>query len=257
MLTLFPDVDAQVEDITMKGKHGFTLIELLVVIGVIAVLLAILLPSLGLARMQAKRVVSTSNMRQIGLAVELYTEDNRGFFPETSHGLNAGHDIRQRSWLFTLQPYVGDVNEIRVCPADPRRQDRLEHGTASYIMNEYIAVDAVDPFGRRQGKSFRNKYKLKRPDNTITTFVGADDLSPSLTSDHTHSRLWFQVASSDPWDPIRADIQPDRFHGRRKEDNTQGSSLYLYADARVDNLKAQALKKWAEEGFNFAKPPER
>lgn len=241
----------------MKGKHGFTLIELLVVISIIAILMAVLLPSLRMARMQAKRVVSTSNIRQIGMALDLYTEDNRGYFPETSHGLNASRDIRQRSWLFTLQAYVGDVNEIRICPADPQRQARLAHGTSSYIMNEYIAVDAVDPFGRRHGKSFRNKHRLKRPDSTITTFVGADGLSPSLTSDHTHSRLWFQSTSTGPWDPIRADIQPDRFHSRRKEDNTQGSSLYLYADTHIEDLKAQSLKTWADEGFNFAKPPER
>jgi prepilin-type N-terminal cleavage/methylation domain-containing protein len=241
----------------MRGDRGFTLIELLVVIAVIAVLMGILLPSLGMARMHAKRVVSTSNLRQIGLGVELYTEDFRGFFPETSHGLTGTLAIRERSWIFTLKPYVGDVNEIRICPADPRRRDRLEHGTSSYIMNEYIAVDAVDPFGRAQGKSFRNKNRLKRPGDTMTTFVGADDLSPSLTSDHTHSRLWFQFGGGEAWDPIRADIQPDRFRGRRVADNTNGSSLYLYADSRVENLKAQVVKGWSDEGFDFAKPPER
>ncbi len=241
----------------MKGDRGFTLIELLVVIAVIAVLMGVLLPSLGLARMHAKRVVSTSNLRQIGLGMELYTEDFRGFFPETSHGLTGNQAIRERSWIFTLKPYVGDVNEIRICPADPERRDRLEYGTSSYIMNEYIAVDAVDPFGRRQGKSFRNKKRLKRPGETMTTFVGADDLSPSLTSDHTHSRLWFQSGQGDAWDPIRADIQPDRFHSRRVEDNSSGSSVYLYADGRVENLRAQQVKDWADEGFDFAKPSER
>lgn len=241
----------------MKGALAFTLIELLVVIAVIAVLMGILLPSLGLARVHAQRVVSSSNLRQIGLALELYTQDFRGFFPETSHGLTGAEAIRERSWLFTLKAYVGDVNAIRICPADPRRRDRLEQGTSSYIMNEYIAVDAVDPFGRRQGKSFRNKKRLQRPGETITTFIGADDLSPSLTSDHTHSRLWFQSGQGQAWDPIRADIQPDRFHGRRVEDNTNGSSLYLFADSRVENLQAQQVKEWADEGFNFAKPPER
>lgn len=240
----------------MKAVRGFTLIELLVVIAVIAVLLAILLPSLSAARMHAKRVVSTSNMRQIGLAIELYAEDYHGFFPETSHGLT-GASARQRSWIYTLSGYVGDVNEIRICPADPKRRERIVYGTSSYIMNEYIAVDAVDPFGRSMGKSYRNMYKLKRAERTITTFIGADDLSYALTSDHTHSRLWFQSDTSDPWDPIRADIQPDRFHVRRKEDNTLGSSIYLYADSHVENIKAKTLKQWSDERFNFAKPPER
>ncbi|MFC1760777.1 type II secretion system protein [Planctomycetota bacterium] len=239
----------------MKGDRGFTLIELLVVIAVIAVLMGVLLPSLSMARMHAKRVVSTSNLRQIGLGMELYTQDFRGFFPETSHGLTGASTIKERSWIFTLKPYVGDVNDVRVCPADPFRKDRLEHGTSSYIMNEYIAVDAVDPFGRAQGPSFRNKNRLRRPSDTITTFVGADALSPSLTSDHTHSRLWFQYGQGKAWDPIRADIQPDRFHGRRHEDNTHGSSLYLYADSRVENHQAQTVKSRSDEGFNFAEPP--
>ncbi len=154
----------------MRASRGFTLIELLVVIAIIAVLMGVLLPSLGMARMHAKRLVSTSNLRQIGLAMELYSEDNRGLFPESSHGLT-GQAARQRSWIFTLAPYVGDVNEVRVCPADPQRKKRLEYPTSSYIMNEYIAVDAVDPFGRLTGPSYRNKYKLKRPAETMTVFV--------------------------------------------------------------------------------------
>ncbi len=240
----------------MEGKPGFTLIELLVVISIIAILMAVLVPSLSLARIHARRTASMSNMRQIGIAMELYTEDNRGFFPETSHGLNKAQ-ARERSWIFTLSEYLGDVNDVRICPADPHRRDRLLYPTSSYTMNEYIALDARDPFGRLTGRSFRNKHRLKRANRTITTFIGADHLSPSVTSDHTHSRLWFQSTFSDPWDPIRVDIQPDRFHGSRKEDNTAGSSHYLYADAHVENIQAQTVKQWADDRFNFAKPPER
>ncbi len=240
----------------MRASRGFTLIELLVVIAIIAVLMGVLLPSLGMARMHAKRLVSTSNLRQIGLAMELYTQDNEGLFPETSHGLT-GQAARQRSWIFTLAPYIGDVNEVRVCPADPQRRKRLEHPTSSYIMNEYIAVDAVDPFGRLTGPSYRNKYKLKRPAETTTVFVGADDLSAALTSDHTHSRLWFLPAPNVPWDTLREDIQPDRFGGAKAEDSSNGSSLYLYADSRVEKIKAQAIKDMADNFEDFARPPAR
>ncbi len=240
----------------MKGRNGFTLIELLVVIAIIAVLLGVLLPSLSVVRMHAKRVVSTSNMRQIGLAMELYTEDHRGLFPETSHGLT-GAAARNRSWIYTLSPYVGDVNEIRICPADPKRKERLEHNTSSYIMNEYIAVNAVDPFGRTVGTSYRNKYKLRHPNLCITTFVGADDLSAAITSDHTHSRLWFRPSPNIPWDTLREDIQPDRYAGSRSDDNTKGSSLYLYADTHVEDIKALRIKEMADNYDNFAKPPDK
>jgi prepilin-type N-terminal cleavage/methylation domain-containing protein len=238
----------------MKVVRGFTLIELLVVIAVVAVLMAILLPALSMARVHARRVASASNLRQIGMALELYTQDNQGFFPESSHGLT-GQEARRRSWIFTLSPYIGDVNAVRVCPADPKRQERLAGPTSSYVLNEYIVVDAVDPFGHLSGPSYRNKDRLKRPATTITTFVGADDMSTALTSDHTHSRLWFLPPPNVPWDTLRKDIQPDRFSGRKALDNTHGSSLYLYADAGVENLHAKAVKEMADRGQDFSKPP--
>jgi len=238
-----------------KNGLAFTLIELLVVITIIAMLLAILLPSMNMARMHAKRLTSASNMRQIGLALQMYADDNKGFFPETTHGLT-GQEARKRSWIFTLSPYVGDVNEIRICPADPKRKECLANGLSSYVLNEYIAVDNVDPFGRVVGSSYRNLHRLKKPSQTITTFVGADNLSVSLTSDHTHSRLWFLPAPNIPWNTIRKDIQPDRYFISRSPGNTNGSSLHLYADSRVETIKAKDLKEMADKFENFAKPPD-
>ena len=240
----------------MKAIRGFTLIELLVVIAIIAILLAILLPSLSAARMHARRLVSAGNLRQIGMAMEMYAQDNQGFFPETTHGLT-GDQATLRSWVYTLSRYVGDVNAIRIDPADPHRQERLAAGLTSYVLNEYIAVEDVNPFGQVAGPSYRNKFKLKQSARTITTFVGADDLSVALTSDHTHSRLWFLPAPNVPWDTLRIDIQPDRYAGHKADDNTNGSSLYLYADGRVDNIKAKTVKEWADSWHDFAKPPDR
>ncbi len=64
--------------ISRFGRFGFTLIELLVVIAIIAMLIGILLPALGHARLAAKAVREQSGMRQLMLAYTMYADDNRG-----------------------------------------------------------------------------------------------------------------------------------------------------------------------------------
>lgn len=64
-------------------KRGFTLIELLVVVSIIALLMGILLPVMGRARLQAKLVAVNSELREIGMALEAYSFDNDDKYPPT------------------------------------------------------------------------------------------------------------------------------------------------------------------------------
>jgi prepilin-type processing-associated H-X9-DG protein/prepilin-type N-terminal cleavage/methylation domain-containing protein len=220
----------------VRRVDAFTLIELLVVMAIIAILAGMLLPALGRAKAKGKQAGCMSNLRQIGLGMQMYVDDNAGYGPTTTHGASTN-----ASWIFQLSGYVGQVDRIRLCPADPKGNQRLKNSASSYTLNEYTAVDLVDPFGARL-ESFRKLDALPRPTETMIVFEISDAAGINTYNDHTHSRNWHLG-----WGSVIADIQPTR-HG--------SSANYLFADGHVESIPAAKLKKMIEATNNFAKPPQ-
>jgi prepilin-type N-terminal cleavage/methylation domain-containing protein/prepilin-type processing-associated H-X9-DG protein len=139
----------------MKVLRAFTLIELLVVIAIIAILAAMLLSALSGAKARAQAVSCRNNLRQWGLATQLYTTDHEYFLPPegapnpTEADMNVGWYVqlpeeinapRYVDMPWRTNPAVSPGNSIWICPANPRRCDASSktNNLFHYCLNEDV-----------------------------------------------------------------------------------------------------------------------
>jgi prepilin-type N-terminal cleavage/methylation domain-containing protein/prepilin-type processing-associated H-X9-DG protein len=193
---------------------GFTLVELLVVIGIIALLISILLPSLNRARETANRVKCASNLRQIGQAIQLYSNENRGAFPRTYFdgsgklysntvtnmgsqasdpfvGGNASatgqNNVPASLFLLLRTQEIG--SEVFTCPSSNQEKDNFEGGANTALnrcnftqLNRNLSYSYANPYPT--ATAIGSGYKLN---NSLTPdFAVAADINPGVTGSNNN-----------------------------------------------------------------------
>jgi prepilin-type N-terminal cleavage/methylation domain-containing protein len=184
-----------------RRPAGFTLIELLVVIAIIAILAAMLLPALGRAKQKAQGIYCMNNGKQMMLAFQMYTGENRELFPPNpdSSGAPAGHnwivgnagvgggeeynpDILSDPNRALLAPYTGNAISMYSCPADARKPG-LYRGSNPALAGKMVRPARTFAMSQAVGTicaGFENGGHSGAPDRPTN--------GPWLNSDHSHRR---------------------------------------------------------------------
>ena len=234
----------------MSRQNGITLVELLVVVAIIGLLVGLLVPAVQASRESARKTNCASNMRQVGLAMNQFCDTHRDHWPETTHTVGSEYT---KAWIYTIAPYMEDVDAIRICPSDLAGDLRMRGKGTSYTMNGYLSVESK--------YHFESRRKLPAMSKTIVAFElseamdqkAMDKQDPALVNmynDHVHSFSWFaasRIRDDEVFEGISREIAVDRH---------SGTSHFLYADGHVDNVTSLQISEWATLPFNFAIPPD-
>jgi prepilin-type N-terminal cleavage/methylation domain-containing protein/prepilin-type processing-associated H-X9-DG protein len=217
----------------MRRRNGFTLIELLVVVGIIAVLIALLLPVLQRAKEHANRAVCFSNLRQLAAAMIMYNNENKGRFPAPSGRQEPDDWIHWQITVAPSTPVARNLDEGRLVPylgghfvADAFRcpSDRIDNHEADPVKR---------PSGPYLFSYTVNNHICHRPD---PTFPPPDPPDPkdklSVTQiKHPWQKILFADESSETvddgcwnWDSYFSDSRNmlSNRHDKRNEKATAG-----------------------------------
>ena len=186
----------------IKKAASFTLIELLVVIAIIAILAAMLLPALAKARAKAQAISCVSNLKQMGLSHNMYSQDNDAFVPPVYR--YADNKTKIYWWPDFCATYIGDY-KLFVCPSvsNPRSEAWLRSNLdspcpnplkASYFKAEWLAGN-IGYNGEGVASGMLKDSEFKAPADTVAVADSTDTIyhwsGNSVSKSHTECKITF------------------------------------------------------------------